>query len=193
MDFETLCKILNFVMGMLAMLVLQQIANRYAAWRANKTNWIPELKRRGTLWIAAVLVILGSLFVGVQSYQTDQAVRDLTRETQRCYREFATSIDANRKIGRENDELSRQQRDALGDTQMALSHWLGQLLTPPVEIAELPSTHPRRRDFNLKITREFNEILTNNSQTISNARDKELANEEERKLHPFPKPTCGVE
>jgi hypothetical protein len=193
MSPEIFCNILNFLMGMLTMYVLRLGFVRYRGNRPMPKITIPKIDRRITLGLAIVLIILGSLFVGIQSYQTDRDIRDLTLETQQCYREFATGIEANRKLARENEMLSRQQRTALADTQGALYIWLNKLLNPPPDIALLPTTDQRRRDYNLTISHEFNQTLSQNSKIIADSRAQELVNDEERKQHPLPEPTCGLE
>lgn len=195
MTLDTLCKIMNFVMGMLATYLLQIGWARYRAWRTKSDKPVApvtfKLPRRATVWLGTVLIILGSVFVGVQSVRTDAAVRALTMQTQQCYREFAEALSARSQIGLENDTLGRQQIEALASTQTGLYKFLTALITPPPDIATLPTTDQRRKDWSLGVTLQFNEILGSSNAIIGASLDRQAQLDIDREQHPYPEPNCG--
>jgi hypothetical protein len=181
-----------FVLGVVAVYVWNCAKTKYLNRRNRITSPSPSFGRRGIVLLAVAFIVFGAISVGVQSERTHNEVRAISMETQRCYREFAEAIQARSAIGLENDALSREQRAALADNQVALREWLGALLNPPPEIAALPPSSPPRRDWGIAISNKFNERLAVNNNTISEANAKQLANDEERKQHPLPEPTCGI-
>lgn len=197
MSLDTLCKVLNFFMGMLATYVLQVGWARYKNWKRDGESPLPRLRlpklsRRSTVWLAVVLVVGGSIGLGVQSYQTDRAVRDLTLQTQDCYRQFSETLNARSSIAKEDTAVFRQQRDALAANDAAMFVWLSTLLSPPPEIAALPPNDQRRRDWSISVTRDFNKVMISSQRIIGEAHQREVVSDKERLDHPLPQPTCGL-
>lgn len=196
MSLDTLCKILNVVLGMLIMYVGEHAWARYKNWKRDGESplprlRLPQLSRRKTVWLAVVLVLVGSIGLGVQSHRTDIAVRDLTMQTQQCYREFAEAIQAARTISKTDKAVYRNTRDALIANDEAMLKWLTTLLSPPPEIAALPQQDQRRRDWNISVTQDFNKVMVNSQRIIGEARDQERKSDKELEANPLPAPTCG--
>lgn len=193
MEIETLCKILNFFMGMLATYVLQVGWARYRNWRHDGDRPLPKLSlsRRGAVWFATGVVLLGSILVGVQSFQTDNAVRHLTLQTQDCYRQFSEALQARADIASEDNALDRAQQQALATTQVALYTLINTLLNPPPELAALPPNDQRRELFSLQATQRFYTVLNDSNRIITESITQQQANDALRQQHPIPKPTCG--
>lgn len=191
---ETLCKVLNFFMGMLTMYLLRVGWTRYRNWRGGD-HTMPTLgiSKRALTWVGVILILFGSIFVGVQSNNTDKAVRDLTLQTQDCYRQFSEALQARTKIAAEDKAVYQKQRDALVANDEAMLKWLSTLLNPPPDIAALPQQDQRRRDWGIAITQEFNNVMTNSRVIVAQAREQEQKSDAERQQHPLPQPTCGMQ
>lgn len=190
MNLETLCKILNVLLGMLLMYVIQFGWAHYKKWRGSSRP-LPKINKRVPLWMAMVVVLAGSLFIGVQVNTTQNQVRDITIQTQDCYRQFAEAIQARSKIGAEDTAVLRKQRDALISNDAAMSTWLSSLLNPPPEIAALPQQDQRRRDWSVAVTQDFNRVMANSQRIIAEARQQEVKSDQERQANPLPQPSCG--
>lgn len=198
MSLDTLCKILNVLLGMLIMYVGEHAWARYKNWERDGEPVLPKfrvprLSRRATVWLATGLVVAGSIGLGMQSYQTDRAVRDLTMQTQQCYRQFAEAIQARSAVSKADKVVYRNTRDALIANDEAMSTWLTTLLSPPPEIAALPQTDQRRRDFNVSVTQDFNTVMVNSKVIIGEARAQEAKSDKELEENPLPEPTCGTQ
>jgi hypothetical protein len=176
-DFFQLSNFIFFVAGMFVARAWHCAKNRYLNWSYGADMPQPKWGVRGTALIGAVILLTGSVFVGVQTQNNATTIRNLTTQTQECYRQFSVALRARSAIGLENDQLSRVQRDAI-------ANWLGALLNPPSEIRDLPQTAPARREWGLKVTQQYFAI-------IDDARKQEIANDQERAQHPLPEPNCG--
>jgi len=194
MDAEIVFYILNFLMGMLAGYLLRLCWVKHQIKEGCELT-MPTFKmnRRATLVVGVLVILAGTLFTGVQSWQTDRAIRQLTMETQRCYREFSESLEARRSIAAEDAVVSRKQRDAFAANDEAMLTWLSTLLNPPPDIAALSPQDQRRREWSIGITQEFNKVMASSRSIVVEAREQERESDEERKQHPLPEPTCGLE
>lgn len=100
-----------------------------------------------------------------------------TQQNADCVREFNQVLRDRSSVTSENDQLSIEQRRLIYD-------WMHNLVFPPPEIADLPGTDERRERWALEITVEtdkrFRESL-----------EKQRDNDEYRRAHPLPPPTCG--
>lgn len=100
-----------------------------------------------------------------------------TQQNADCVREFNQVLRDRSSVTSENDQLSIEQRQLIYD-------WMHNLVFPPPDIADLPGTDERRERWALEITIEtdkrFRESL-----------EKQRDNDEYRRAHPLPPPTCG--
>lgn len=189
MSLETLCKVLNFFMGMLAMYLVQIGWKRFRRRRHDLP--VPRWGRRAALLVAVVVVVAGSFLLGLQTHNTQRQVRDISLQMQRCQRELFSALIARSAISMENDQQSRKQRDAFAKSDDAMATWIGTLLSPPPQIAALAPDDPRRREWGIAVTQPFNDALADSRRVVAESRAQELANDAERLQHPIPQPTCG--
>lgn len=190
MNLETLCKVLNVLLGMLLMYVLQFGWAHYKKWRGSNKP-LPKINKHIPVWMAMAVVLAGSLFVGVEVNTTQHQVRDVTVQTQDCYRQFSEALQARSRIAAEDTIVLRKQRDALIANDEAMFAWISILLSPPPEIAALPQQDPRRQAWGISVTNDFNRVMTNSLRIIAEARQQEVNNDSQRAQHPLPEPNCG--
>lgn len=131
-------------------------------------------------WVVWAVVTLAVLFSMVQ-----------TQETWDCMSKFNAALQARSDIARENDALSRQQRDAFARSDEALSKWIGSLLAPPPEIAALPPSDPARREYGIRVSQEFNNVMSESRAVVTQTSAKEAENDKERAAYPLPELDCG--
>jgi hypothetical protein len=180
-----------FVLGVIAVYAWNCVKARFLN-RRNGISSQPSFGRRGMMLLAVAFIIFGSISVAVQTEKTHNEVRAISMETEKCYRQFSEALNARSAISQENEKLSRIQRAALADNQVALKTWLDQLLSPPAEIAALPPNSPPRRDWGISVTNKLNETMAVNNRIITESNNQQLANDKEREEHPLPQPTCGA-
>lgn len=150
----------------------------------DKSDPLPDGRKRhvrgmSTQAIIAAIVILVQLMIVAKTQETADEQKQLSRETAQfaaevrdCQKQFFEALIARSKLTMENDQLSRQERTAF-------ANWLKELLNPPMARSD-----PFYEEWGLKVTGYYYAI-------IDDAENKQIANDELRRQHPLPEPTCG--
>jgi hypothetical protein len=187
---------LPFLIGLLVGMGGQRAYCLIKARRADKRHPLPGGGHRrvggiSMTWVGG-LVAVGVLgYVLLQVDQTETHYRQLGDEMRRCQIEFNTALRARAAITTENDQLSREQRDLLAESDEAESTWISRLINLPEDIASLTPDDPRRQDYGQTITRVYFERATKINLRITAISDRQRQLDQERLDHPLPEPTCG--
>lgn len=159
---------ISFLVGILAVHLWLIAKGKFHNWRHNDDRPVPHWGPRGTVMVAVVVALAGSVLVGLQSERTSYQVRAVSENVQRCHHEFEADV----KIADEIDELSRRHRGATAEL-------VAGLMAPPPDIAELAIDDPRRRAYNTRISEKYLAI-------VRDVQAKEAELDRLRAGHPIP-------
>lgn len=184
-----------FVIGLVAGFLIDR-AYRYA---------LAVLAGRGDRWSAITIDgrwLAGVIAFGVAGwsiYQTQANANEAQRitneatafaqRTQDCQAALISAIIGSRRITADNDRLSIGERELLADQQRVQTEWLGRLLNPPPEVADLDINDPVRKRYNIDITRGFLARSEEIRQRIDVIADEQRTTDKHRP--PLPDPNCG--
>lgn len=171
--------ILWFVLGVVSVQVWQWIKAKYKDHQDPSHSPHP-FKRVNWLYVMIAFTCLLSVFIGVDNQRTYNFASNLAKQVQQCQAEFNTALRTRSLITEENDNWSQIQRTALGS-------WLHELLSHPVDIAQLryeDPDNPRVQQWIYDITWKYDAI-------IQEAQEEQ--NENQRSRPPLSLPTCGQE
>lgn len=144
----------------------------FGAGTAFVYHWIKaQIKHRKIVFKSQYFVV--PLVIGIIAYTaiTNQQNAD-------CVRQFQHALKARSQITIENDEISIQQRQLI-------YNWIHALVFPPPEIAQFEPNSPERNRWELELTIETDK-------KFSESMKKQKENDEQRRLTPYPEPTCGL-
>jgi hypothetical protein len=180
------------LVGALGMKLYQRAVCRHL----DKTHPLPSGERRripglSRTWLGGLLTFAVLGYVLLQVNQTEAHYRQLGDEMRHCQIEFNAALNARAAITTENDELSRQQRDLLAESDEAESIWIDRLINLPEDIAGLPSTDDRVQQWGKAVTRVYFERIGHINAKITAISDRQQQLEQDRRNHPLPEPSCG--
>jgi hypothetical protein len=143
-----------------------------------------EAPRVNRTWIGALLalaMVAWSIYqIEVTAHRTDRVTDDakaFSAQVQACQKDFNNALRWRTQIQSENDALAARDR-------AALRQWLATLLNPPPDIKQLDPNDPIRQAWGIGVTENYMSW----ARTIEEQRQH---NEDERRAHPLPEPTCG--
>ncbi len=187
---------LPFIVGALAGAVGMRLYQRHQCKVADKLHPLPDGRRRAVpgisrTWMGYLLsaAVLG--YVLLQVGQTEAHYRELGDEMRRCQLEFQSALVARSRITSENDELSREQRDLLGEAVSAQALWLSRIVDLPDNIAALAPDDPRVQQYGQTVTRIYRERTDGIRERVLEISDRQAELQKQRAENPLPEPTCG--
>lgn len=141
----------------------------------------PGINRTWVSSLLALLVVGWSIYqIQVTSTRTtanNERTNKLSEEVKACQKEFNTALQVRSQLQTEDNDLAARDRTAL-------RNWLKTLLTPPPDIAKLPSSDPVNQAWKIGVTEQYQQ----QAQSIEEQRQQ---NNEDRRNNPLPEPTCG--
>ncbi len=186
-----------FLVGMVAGVVAQRGYCWLVAWYQDRTHPLPEGKHRqpapiSRVWLAGIATFLVFGYILVQVNQTEESYRQLGRDVAACQKAYNEVLSKRSAISQENDQLSIEQRELLARVDTAESVWIGQLINPPADIAELELDDPRRQSWNLDVTRVYVQRAERLNAMVEEITERQRELDAQRSANPLPAPTCGL-
>ena len=188
---------LPFSIGMVMGVVMMKAYKRVQCHYADAHRPLPGGRHRhppsiSRVWIGGLLTVAVLGYVILQVNTTEQRYKSLSEDVRHCQVEFQQALVARAKITTENDALLRQRVDLLQEYGRATSTWLGQLVAPPSDLADLAASDPKVGVWMAAVTRVYSDRanrITAHMDAIGN-RLEQL--EQDRLAHPLPSATCGT-
>lgn len=149
---------------------------------------IPSINR---VYLAGLLVAAIVGYILVQVGQTEAHYKDLASSVSACQREFNEALTKRAAITAKNDELSIRQRALLAELDELQGVWLGRLINPPDDIADLDPSHPRRQQYGIDVSRVYFERANGLRAEVRAITAEQEGLAEQRSRNPLPEPRCG--
>lgn len=187
---------LPFAVGALIGAIVMRLYQKAQCRLADKRHPLPGGRKHrvpgvSTVWVGGLITVLVLGYVLLLVAQTEQHYKSLASEMRRCQIEFQTALIARSRITTENDQLSREQRDLLAESDQAESVWIDRLINLPSNIKELPQDDPRVTSYGQTVTRIYFERIGRINSRITEIDQRQAELDRDRTAHPLPEPSCG--
>jgi hypothetical protein len=185
-----------FLVGAVCGAGLWMLYCRQKARYLDKYDPLPDGKRHAISrmsrqWIAG---LCAAMSLGYVLLATDRAERNTARlnaEVTACWTETYQQIRTQVRINAENDTIIRKQQELQRDYDRATSDWLKALIQPPGNLANLPTTDPRRQQYGIDITGRYQLRLNDLGAQADDLTAQRDRLDKEREAHPLPEARCG--
>lgn len=183
--------IIGFFAGLIGMRIYQQVWCHYQNKHHPHPDGTPHKVGRISPRAVGALIVLGvTAYVLVQVKETEQHYIELGNEMWRCQAEFLDTMNTRTQITTENDRVSAEQRELLGEIQNLQTTWIERLMDPPPELEGSSLTDQRRVDYTRTVTRLYYDRITTLLKQVNQLNDHQLELERARADNPLPPPTC---
>lgn len=188
---------LPFLIGMVCGVAVQRAYCWAVAKYEDHAHPLPNGKHHrpasiNRVWLAGIMTFVIVGYILFQVDQTEQSYRTLARNVAACQEEFNEALIKRAGIAAQNDRISIDQRELLARVDTAEAEWVGQLINPPPDIAELALDDPARDAWNITVTRVYVERIDRLNSQVADLAAQQRVLDAQRRDNPLPEPTCGV-
>lgn len=194
----------SFAIGVVLGFVLSRAITFVQVCRADKRRHVEGQRKRALsdafrIDMRHVAALAGVAFIGWSVFQTQANANESRRlgaeaaafaeRTQACQQDLIESVTGSRAVTTSNDALSLRERKLLAEGQVLVARWVGDLLAPPPDIADLDPNDPARQRYGLEVSRAFFNRLGEINREVDAIHREQSDNERSRPA--LPDPDCG--